>query len=146
MPGADVVDTIKAISRASIPVQAHIGLTPQSVHRMGGFKVQRDEERLLNDARKVEEAGAFSVVLEGIPADISQKITEAISIPTIGIGAGPNCDGQILVLHDLLGLHDRHLAKFVKQYTNLGDTARSALKKYVSEVQSGEFPGEEHCY
>ena len=144
--GADVADTINAISRASIPVQAHIGLTPQSVHQMGGFKVQRDEDRLLADARKVEEAGAFSVVLEGIPADISKKITESISIPTIGIGAGPDCDGQILVLHDLLGLHDRHLPKFVKQYAQLGDLARQALKTYVSEVQSGGFPKEEHCY
>lgn len=144
--GADVSDTINAISRASIPVQAHIGLTPQSVHQMGGFKVQRDEERLLNDARTVEAAGAFSVVLEGIPADIARKITEAISIPTIGIGAGPDCDGQILVLHDLLGLHDRHLPKFVKQYANLGEAARAALTQYVSEVQSGAFPGDEHCY
>ena len=144
--GADVSDTIYAISRASIPVQAHIGLTPQSVLQMGGFKVQRDEDRLLADARKVEEAGAFSVVLEGIPADISKKITESISIPTIGIGAGPDCDGQILVLHDLLGLHDRHLPKFVKQYAKLGESARQALEAYVSEVQSGAFPKEEHCY
>ncbi len=144
--GATVSNTIRAITKASIPVQAHIGLTPQSVHQMGGFKVQRDEERLLADAREVEAAGAFSVVLEGIPADISKKITEAISIPTIGIGAGPDCDGQILVLHDLLGLHDRHLPKFVKQYANLGKAAKKSISSYVSEVQNGKFPSEEHCY
>ncbi|MBT7698537.1 MAG: 3-methyl-2-oxobutanoate hydroxymethyltransferase, partial [Desulfobacterales bacterium] len=118
--GASVSELIKAISDASIPVQAHIGLTPQSVHKMGGFKVQRDEDRLMEDAIKVEEAGAFSVVLEGIPADISKKITDKLKIPTIGIGAGPDCDGQVLVLHDLLGLNMRRLPKFVKQYANLG--------------------------
>lgn len=144
--GAAVSKTIKAITEASIPVQAHIGLTPQSVHVMGGYKVQRDEERLLADAREVEAAGAFSVVLEGIPAPISKKITESISIPTIGIGAGPACDGQILVLHDLLGLNERHLPKFVKQYADLGSKAKEALREYVSEVQSGSFPSEEHCY
>ncbi len=144
--GVGVSNIIKAISAASIPVQAHIGLTPQSVHMMGGFKVQRDEDRLLNDAREVEAAGAFSVVLEGIPAGISKKISDALSIPTIGIGAGPDCDGQILVLHDLLGLNDRHLPKFIKQYTNLGEAARAGLKAYVDEVQGGKFPADEHCY
>ncbi len=144
--GAGVSHIIEAISNASIPVQAHIGLTPQSVHKMGGFKVQRDEDRLLADAREVEAAGAFSVVLEGIPSDISKKITDTLSIPTIGIGAGPDCDGQILVLHDLLGLHDRHLPKFVKQYANLGKTARQGIKDYVSEVRNGKFPAKEHCY
>jgi len=144
--GVTVSPLIKAISNAGIPVQAHIGLTPQSVHQMGGYKVQRDEERLLSDAKEVEAAGAFSVVLEGIPADISRKITNALKISTIGIGAGPDCDGQILVLHDLLGLNRRHLPKFVKQYVNLGDMARDGIKKYVSEVQSGEFPTEEYCY
>ena len=144
--GAAVSHIIKAISQASIPVQAHIGLTPQSVHQMGGHKVQRDEDRLLADAKEVEKAGAFSVVLEGIPADIAKKITESISIPTIGIGAGPDCDGQILVLHDLLGLHDRHLPKFVKQYTNLREIAKQGIESYVSEIRSGDFPGKEHCY
>ena len=144
--GVTVSPLIKEISNAGIPVQAHIGLTPQSVHQMGGYKVQRDEERLLSDAKKVEAAGAFSVVLEGIPADISIKITKTLKISTIGIGAGPDCDGQILVLHDLLGLNRRHLPKFVKQYVNLGDMARDGIKKYVSEVQSGKFPTEEHCY
>jgi len=144
--GADVCETIAAITAAGIPVQAHIGLTPQSVHQMGGFKVQRDGERLLEDAKKVETAGAFSVVLEGIPGDISKKITAALNIPTIGIGAGPDCDGQILVLHDMLGLNDRHLPKFVKQYARLGDAARKAIEEYAREVADGSFPAEEHCY
>lgn len=144
--GAAVSETIRAISSVGIPVQAHIGLTPQSVHQMGGHKVQRDEDRLLSDAREVEAAGAFSVVLEGIPSDIAEKITNTISIPTIGIGAGPKCDGQILVLHDLLGLNDRHLPKFVKQYARLIDDAKAGISKYVEEVQNGEFPGKEHCY
>ncbi len=144
--GASVSRIIKGITDASIPVQAHIGLTPQSVHKMGGYKVQRDEDRLLADAREVEAAGAFSVVLEGIPSDISKKITEAVSIPTIGIGAGPHCDGQILVLHDLLGLNDRHLPKFVKQYADLGKAAKEGISSYVSEVQAGKFPSDEHCY
>ncbi|MBI9086385.1 MAG: 3-methyl-2-oxobutanoate hydroxymethyltransferase [Desulfobacterales bacterium] len=144
--GAAVSETIAAITAAGIPVQAHIGLTPQSVHAMGGYKVQRDEDRLMADAREVADAGAFSVVLEGIPADIAEKITKAIAIPTIGIGAGALCDGQILVIHDLLGLNDRHLPKFVKQYANLGEAARQALENYADEVRSVKFPGEEHCY
>ena len=144
--GAGVSKIIKGITDASIPVQAHIGLTPQSVHKMGGYKVQRDEDRLLADAREVEAAGAFSVVLEGIPSDISKKITDAVSIPTIGIGAGPDCDGQILVLHDLLGLNDRHLPKFVKQYADLGKAAKKGISSYVSEVQTGKFPSDKHCY
>jgi len=144
--GAAVSKTIKAISEAGIPVQAHIGLTPQSVHQMGGFRVQRDEERLLADALEVESAGAFSVVLEGIPAEIAAKITDALKIPTIGIGAGPACDGQILVLHDLLGLNDRHVPKFAKQYARMIDSAKGAIKKYAEEVENGVFPAKEHCY
>ncbi len=144
--GVSVCNIISAISEAGIPVQAHIGLTPQSVHKMGGYKVQRDEDRLLNDAKRVEEAGAFSVVLEGIPSAISKKITETISIPTIGIGAGPDCDGQILVLHDMLGINKRKLPKFVKKYADLASDAEKALKDYVDEVQSGKFPTDEHCY
>ena len=144
--GASVCHIISAISDAGIPVQAHIGLTPQSVHMMGGFKVQRDEDRLLDDAKRVQDAGAFSVVLEGIPAPISKKITQTLSIPTIGIGAGPDCDGQILVLHDMLGINKRKLPKFVKKYADLSAEAERALKNYVSDVQSGKFPAEEHCY
>lgn len=144
--GAGVADLIQSLSAAGIPVQAHIGLTPQSVHQMGGFKVQRDEERLLSDAREVELAGAFSVVLEGIPADIAKKITETLKIPTIGIGAGPDCDGQVLVLHDLLGLFDRHTPRFVKQYAQLGQAARKAITTYTDEVKNGVFPSKAHCY
>ncbi|MFO7963502.1 MAG: 3-methyl-2-oxobutanoate hydroxymethyltransferase [Desulfobacterales bacterium] len=144
--GARVSHIIKAISDASIPVQAHVGLTPQSVHQMGGFKVQRDAERLIADAKEVEAAGAFSIVLEGIPADIAGKITAAVSIPTIGIGAGRDCDGQVLVMHDLLGLNDRRLPKFVKKYANLWDASKRAIETYISEVNDGVFPGDEHCY
>jgi 3-methyl-2-oxobutanoate hydroxymethyltransferase len=144
--GAAVSDTIAAITAAGIPVQAHIGLTPQSVHQMGGFRVQRDRERLIADARKVAAAGAFSVVLEGIPADIAAAITSELPIPTIGIGAGGDCDGQILVLHDLLGLHDRHLPKFVKQFRNLRAEAVAGMEDYRKAVESGTFPGPEHCY
>jgi 3-methyl-2-oxobutanoate hydroxymethyltransferase len=144
--GAAVCHVIKAMSDIGIPVQAHIGLLPQSVHLMGGYRVQRDEDRLLADARAVESAGAFSVVLEGIPADVSEKITKAVSIPTIGIGAGPHCDGQILVLHDLLGIHDRHLPRFVKQYVCLKDLAAEGIKAYVRDVIDGGFPSRDHSY
>ncbi len=144
--GASVSGVIKAITLAGISVQAHIGLTPQSVHQMGGYRVQRDEDRLLADALEVEAAGAFSVVLEGIPSDIAESITRKLKIPTIGIGAGPSCDGQILVIHDLLGLTDRHVPRFVKQYAKLLDLARDAVQSYSQEVQSGRFPGKEHCY
>ncbi len=144
--GATVRETIKALTEAGIPVQAHIGLTPQSVHMMGGYKIQRDEERLLSDARQVESAGAFSVVLEGIPSEIAEKITKALTIPTIGIGAGPHCDGQILVFHDMLGFNEGHLPKFVKQYARLGEAARAGIRQYAEEVCSGKFPAPEHCY
>ncbi len=144
--GAAVSNTIKAITECGIPVQAHIGLLPQSVHQMGGYRVQRDEERLLSDAKMVEAAGAFSVVLEGIPADIAAKITRTISIPTIGIGAGPACDGQILVIHDLLGMTDRRLPKFVKQYSSLRHQAAEGIKQYIADVQDQTFPSKEHTY
>ncbi len=144
--GAAVSPVIRALADAGLPVQAHIGLTPQSVHQMGGYRVQRDADRLLADAREVQAAGAFSVVLEGIPADIAKAITAALEIPTIGIGAGPDCDGQILVLHDLLGLHDRKLPRFVKQYQQLTTPIREGLKAYGDEVRTGRFPAAEHCY
>ncbi len=144
--GASVSAVIRAITGAGISVQAHIGLTPQSVHQMGGYRVQRDEERLLADALEVEAAGAFSVVLEGIPSDIAALITQKLKIPTIGIGAGPSCDGQVLVIHDLLGMTDRHIPKFVKQYARLLDQARTAVQTYAADVQCGNFPGKEHCY
>ena len=148
--GSSVAELIAALSRYDIPVMAHIGLTPQSVHRMGGFKVQgKDDaqaEKLLSDAKAVEEAGAFSVVLEGIPRQVAKKITESISIPTIGIGAGPDCDGQVLVLHDMLGMFDRFVPKFVKRYANIKADAIKAIAKYKEEVESGEFPSEEQSF
>ncbi|MEW5734657.1 MAG: 3-methyl-2-oxobutanoate hydroxymethyltransferase [Thermodesulfobacteriota bacterium] len=144
--GAAVAETIRAISAAGIPVQAHIGLTPQSVHALGGFKVQRQEDKLLTDARTVQEAGAFSVVLEGIPAEIAQKISETLSIPTIGIGAGVACDGQVLVLHDMLGLNEGHVPKFVKRYGNLASQAREAMARYVAEVREKAFPSDEYSF
>lgn len=144
--GAAVAHIIKALSDIGIPVQAHIGLLPQSVHQMGGFRVQRDEDRLMADAQQVAAAGAFSVVMEGIPKDIAAKITKALPIPTIGIGAGPFCDGQVLVLHDLLGIGDRRVPKFVKQYANIKEIASEGIKAYVREVANGVFPAEDHSY
>ena len=144
--GADVCPVISALARAGVPVQAHIGLTPQSVHQMGGFRVQRDEERLLKDAQDVQAAGAFAVVLEGIPSPIAQKITEKLTIPTIGIGAGPDCDGQILVLHDMLGINDGFLPKFVKKYADIAGEAKKGLADYVDEVRAGSFPSEAYEY
>ena len=144
--GADVCPAINAMAKAGIPVQGHIGLTPQSVHQMGGFKVQRDEEKLIKDAKDVQAAGAFSVVLEGIPSAISEKITKELQIPTIGIGAGTECDGQILVLHDMIGINDRFLPKFVKKYADLAGEAKQGLAQYIKEVKAGEFPSKEYEY
>jgi 3-methyl-2-oxobutanoate hydroxymethyltransferase len=128
----------------------HLGLTPQSVHALGGYRVQgRDPgaaERLVQDAKALEDAGAFSVVLELIPAPLASQITKAISIPTIGIGAGPACDGQVLVLHDLLGLNERFEAKFVKRYAAMADDVREAVKLFVAEVLEGRYPGPEHSF
>jgi 3-methyl-2-oxobutanoate hydroxymethyltransferase len=144
--GADVCPVISALARAGVPVQAHIGLTPQSVHQMGGFRVQRDEDRLLKDAEAVQAAGAFSVVLEGIPSAIAKKITQKLTIPTIGIGAGPDCDGQILVLHDMLGITDRPVPKFVKKYADIAGEAKQGLNAYIDEVRAGTFPSEAYEY
>jgi 3-methyl-2-oxobutanoate hydroxymethyltransferase len=148
--GSQVAEAIRAIVNAGIPVVAHIGLTPQYVHMLGGFKVQgKDEaarEKVLADARAVEEAGAFAVVLEAIPASLTKEIQKILHIPTIGIGAGPDCDGQVLVIHDLLGLFDRFTPKFVKKYANLKDVALKAVTAYKQEVESGTFPSEEHSF
>lgn len=144
--GAAVTDRIQAMTDAGIPVQAHIGLTPQSVHMLGGFRVQRDGDRLLADAEAVQAAGAFSVVLEGIPGDIAKTITDTLTIPTIGIGAGRDCDGQVLVLHDMLGLGSGHVPKFVKQYASLRKNAVEGMENYIREVREGIFPGDEHSY
>jgi len=125
---------------------AHIGLTPQSVRRLGGFRVQRDEARLLDDARAVEQAGAFAVVLECIPADTASRITAALTIPTIGIGAGAGCDGQILVTHDMLGLFDDLRPRFVKQYSDVGHRIIDAVRNYCGDVRGKAFPAEEHSF
>jgi len=143
-------DTIEAITRAGIPVMGHIGLTPQSVHAFGGYRIQGKEKetrnRILSDARAVEEAGAFAVVLEGMPADLAGEITAQLTIPTIGIGAGPDCDGQVLVIHDLLGLFDDFTPKFVKRYADLKETMNGAVKNFISEVRERKFPGPEHSF
>ena len=148
--GTQMAEAIRAIVDAGIPVMAHIGLTPQYMHTLGGFKVQgKDEatrEKILADARSVQDAGAFSVVLEAMPASLAKEIQTMLHIPTIGIGAGPDCDGQVLVLHDLLGLFDRFTPKFVKKYVNLKDQALKAVKEYKQDVENGKFPSEEHSF
>jgi 3-methyl-2-oxobutanoate hydroxymethyltransferase len=138
--------SIEAIARADIPVMGHIGLTPQSVRRFGGFRVQRDEQRLMDDALATEKAGAFAVVVECVPAELAQKITAALKIPTIGIGAGAGCDGQILVTHDMLGLFDDLRPRFVKQYAELGRDMLQAVETYCREVREGTFPAAEHAF
>lgn len=144
------VPMAEAIVGAGIPVMGHLGLTPQSIHRMGGYRVQgrdRDaQKRILEDARALEAAGCFSIVLEGIPREVAARVTAAVGIPTIGIGAGPDCDGQVLVIHDLIGLAGEFKPKFVKRFDELGERIRSAAERYVGEVKSGQFPGEEHSY
>jgi 3-methyl-2-oxobutanoate hydroxymethyltransferase len=148
--GRDFVRTVEALTKASIPVMGHLGLTPQSVHKLGGYSVQgRDEEKrriMLEDAKMLQEAGAFSLVLEMVPESLAQEITANLSIPTIGIGAGRYCDGQVLVINDLLGLDEKFNPKFLKKYANLSRTVRKALKQYVSEVKDRSFPGEENCF
>ncbi len=148
--GAEVVEQIRAMTRSEIPVMAHIGLTPQAIHRMGGYKVQgktaEAAKRLLGEAHRVEDAGAFAVLLEGIPMKLAKKITRELSVPTIGIGAGPFCDGQVLVLHDVIGLFERFVPKFVKRYANLKGEALRAVKTYREEVEKGKFPSEEQSF
>ncbi|HEY1065091.1 MAG TPA: 3-methyl-2-oxobutanoate hydroxymethyltransferase [Pirellulales bacterium] len=138
-------DCVAALADAGIPVMAHCGLRPQSVHQIGGYKVQRDRERVLADAKAAADAGAFAVVLECVPVSLADEITAAISIPTIGIGAGAGCDGQVLVVHDLLGMTPRP-ARFVKAYAQLAETIQSAARQYCDEVRGGTFPSEEHTY
>lgn len=148
--GEEIAATIAAIIRAGIPVMGHIGLTPQSVSKLGGYRVQGREaaaaRRLLEDALALESAGCFSLVLEAVPAPVAEVISRRLRIPTVGIGAGPGCDGQVLVFHDLLGLFDRFTPKFVKQYAALNQTFRDAFVSFREEVESGQFPGPEHCY
>jgi 3-methyl-2-oxobutanoate hydroxymethyltransferase len=144
--GARSAAAVAAITAADIPVMGHIGLTPQSVRRLGGFKVQRDAERLLDDARAIEAAGAFSLVVECVPAELAARITQAVRIPTIGIGAGPDCDGQILVSHDILGLFEDIRPRFVKRFADLGLDIRQAVQAYCQEVRQGTFPASEHTF
>ncbi|NCO67469.1 MAG: 3-methyl-2-oxobutanoate hydroxymethyltransferase [Nitrospirae bacterium CG_4_10_14_0_8_um_filter_41_23] len=148
--GAEVAAHIRAMTKSDIPIMAHIGLTPQSIHRMGGYKIQGKTEesakKLLEEAHIAEDAGAFSLLLEAIPIGLAKKITEELSIPTIGIGAGPYCDGQVLVLHDVIGLFERFLPKFAKRYVNLKDEALNAIKVYKEEVEKGIFPSEEQSF
>ena len=148
--GVEVEDTIRAIVNASIPVCAHIGLTPQSINAFGGFKVQGKGEaaaqKLLDDARAVERAGAFAVVLECVPAKLAERVTKEISIPTIGIGAGAGCDGQVLVYQDMLGMFTDFKPKFVKHFANVGEIMTAAFKAYDAEVKNGTFPAEEHTF
>jgi 3-methyl-2-oxobutanoate hydroxymethyltransferase len=148
--GRPIARTVRALVDVGIPVMGHLGLTPQSVHALGGYRVQgRDPDsarRLEDDARALEEAGAFGVVLELVPAPVASRITQALTIPTIGIGAGPACDGQVLVLHDLLGLTDRFTAKFVKRYAALAEDVREAVRLFAAEVREGRYPGPEHSF
>jgi 3-methyl-2-oxobutanoate hydroxymethyltransferase len=148
--GVHLVETIRAIVDMDIPVVAHIGLTPQSFHRMGGYRVQGKKEeqaaQLLDDARAVQEAGAFAVVLEGIPQKLASRITTELHIPTIGIGAGPHCDGQVLVIHDILGLCEKYSPKFVKRYADGKELISGAVAAYIADVRNGSFPAEEHCF
>src|SRR2546428_342766 len=148
--GRPMAETVRALVEIGIPVMGHLGLTPQSVHALGGYRVQgRDEptaERLKGDARALEEAGAFSLVLELVPAPLASQITKALTIPTIGIGAGPACDGQVLVLHDMLGLNEEFAAKFVKRYAALAEDVREAVRLFAAEVREGRDPGPEHSF
>lgn len=148
--GMNMADTVKAIVNGGIPVMGHIGLTPQTSSQLGGFKVQaKDVEsvrRIIDEAKALEEAGAFSLVVECVPAQVGKLISEAIAIPTIGIGAGPDCDGQVLVTQDMIGMFDRFVPKFVKQYTKVGDAIQNAFNEFSREVEQGAFPAPEHCF
>jgi 3-methyl-2-oxobutanoate hydroxymethyltransferase len=144
--GVRSVAAIEAITRADIALMGHIGLTPQSVRKLGGFKVQREASKLVDDALAVEAAGAFALVIECVPAEIAAKITEAVKIPTIGIGAGPNCDGQVLVTPDILGMFDELKPRFVKRYADVGQNIRDAVKDFCREVREGSFPSTEHSF
>ncbi len=148
--GANVVEQIKAIVDAQIPVMGHLGLTPQSVNAFGGFKVQGKDEsaakKLIDDAVLIEKAGAFAIVLEGIPEKVAELITKSVTIPTIGIGAGRYCDGQILVYQDMLGMFSDFVPKFVKQYANIGTIMKEAIGSYIKEVQEGKFPEKKHTF
>jgi len=148
--GEPMRDRITAIARSGIPVMGHLGLTPQAMHQLSGYRVQgRDPhaaEQLLRDAHVLQDAGCFSLVLEAVPASVAKQVTASVEIPTIGIGAGPHCDGQVLVLHDLLGLYEDFVPKFVRRYAELAVSTRAALAAYADDVRTGRFPDEQHSY
>lgn len=148
--GATWAPTVAALVNAGIPVMGHLGFTPQSVHQLGGFKIQGKQAdaaaRLVEDAKALEQAGAFAMVLELMPGPVAKSVTAAVGIPTIGIGAGPDCDGQVLVLHDMLGLNEGFAPKFLKRYAELGQEARAAIGRFGEEVRSGAYPGPEHTH
>ncbi|HET6461592.1 MAG TPA: 3-methyl-2-oxobutanoate hydroxymethyltransferase [Syntrophales bacterium] len=148
--GREVAETIRRMTSAGIPVMAHLGLTPQSVHQFGGFKVQGKDERaalrIMEDAKILEEAGAFSIVLECVPAELAKTVTQSINIPTIGIGAGVDCDGQVLVLHDTMGMFEKFIPKFVKIYAQLNVQMKQAVSQYIDDVRKGTFPEKKHSF
>ncbi len=148
--GEKRLDVIRAVLDAEIPVMGHLGLTPQSVHAMGGYRVQGKQAaaayELITEAKMLADAGVFAIVLEGVPDVVAKMVTEEIAVPTVGIGAGSDCDGQVLVFHDVLGMHQKRTAKFVRQYSQLADIAVAALEQFFADVQSGEFPGEAETY
>ncbi|MBI4702267.1 MAG: 3-methyl-2-oxobutanoate hydroxymethyltransferase [Deltaproteobacteria bacterium] len=148
--GSEVAEQVRRIVRAGIPVMGHVGLTPQSVHAMGGYKVQGKgpdaAARVLADARALDEAGAYAIVLEAVPPDLAAEVTAGVSVPTIGIGAGAGCDGQVLVCYDMLGMNLGHTPKFCKRFAELGERIDEAVHAYVRDVREGAFPGREHCY
>jgi len=148
--GAPVINLVKKMTSSGIPVMGHLGLTPQSVQEFGGYHTQgtteETSEQMLSDAQALEQAGAFAIVLEKIPAKLAKKITKSIDIPTIGIGAGPHCDGQVLVLYDMLGIFDEFQPKFLRRYASLAQEVRSAVGRYIQDIQDGDFPGTEESY
>ncbi len=144
--GAEQAEIIRGLVGAGIPVMAHVGLSPQAVHQLGGYRVQRDEQKLLNDALTAEQSGAFAVLMECIPSEIAGKITEALSVPTIGIGAGVQCDGQVLVTHDVLGLTSGYVPRFARQYANLAKIIREATDAFCDDVREGRFPDDSEAY
>ena len=148
--GAEVCESVKRIVEAGIPVMGHLGLTPQSIYKFGTYTVRAKEDaeaaKLMEDAKALEEAGCFSVVFEKIPSELAKQVSEALTIPTIGIGAGPDCDGQVLVLHDMLGITKDFSPRFLRRYADLGTMTEDAVKQYVSDVRSMDFPNEEERY
>jgi len=148
--GIEIIDKVKAILDAKMPVVGHLGLTPQAINKFGGFKVQAREEaaqkKLIEDAKALEKAGVFAIVLEAIPEELAKTVSETLQIPTIGIGAGRYCDGQVLVIDDMLGMFTDFIPKFVKKYADVGETVKNAVKNYINEVRDGKFPQEENTY